>query len=321
MTDPEAGQNAPRASDITLRACTLRACHDMAPAAWGALVPAGAALSQSATYGTVATGLGRAVERWQIAGPQAVAWGTCQILRRRGLRVILRGPAWDAQAPTDARLRRRVLGRLGRGLSVATPEEAASGPGLVPLMTPRFQARLALGPEDQMRAAMQGKWRNRLVKAEAEGLKVARLTGHAAEPELARLLALDSAQAGARGYRSLGAGFLAGWAAVAPKDLWLYLARGRGTADPLAMMLFLRHGDGATYHIGWSGVEGRQRHAHNLLLWRAMRDLAARGVHHIDLGDLDDERSPGLARFKLGCGAMPQKLGPTLWVIAPLARL
>jgi lipid II:glycine glycyltransferase (peptidoglycan interpeptide bridge formation enzyme) len=76
-------------------------------------------------------------------------------------------------------------------------------------------------------------------------------------------------------------------------------------------MLFLRHGTTATYHIGWTSRDGRAASAHNLILWDACARLAARGVRQLDLGIIDTETAPGLARFKLGTGAQPVRTGGT----------
>ena len=92
----------------------------------------------------------------------------------------------------------------------------------------------------------------------------------------------------------------------------LTIAADRGEG-PVAAMMFLRHGSTATYHIGWSNAQGRAAHAHNLLLWRAAERLSSKGVKTLDLGTLDTVNAPGLARFKLGTGAMPHRLGGT-WV-------
>lgn len=73
-------------------------------------------------------------------------------------------------------------------------------------------------------------------------------------------------------------------------------------------MLFLRHGRGATYHIGHICPEGKSLCAHNLLLWQAANWLAACGHDWLDLGPLY-AAAPGLWRFKLRTGARVQKTG------------
>jgi lipid II:glycine glycyltransferase (peptidoglycan interpeptide bridge formation enzyme) len=67
-------------------------------------------------------------------------------------------------------------------------------------------------------------------------------------------------------------------------------------------MLFLVHGEAATYQIGWVGDAGRDLGAHNLLLWQAILKLRERGVRVLDLGGVDTARGAGLARFKIGTG-------------------
>ena len=54
----------------------------------------------------------------------------------------------------------------------------------------------------------------------------------------------------------------------------------------------------------------------SVLLMEAARRLAATGVTELDLGTIDTDASPGLARFKLGSGATVQRLGGT-WLRLP----
>ena len=61
----------------------------------------------------------------------------------------------------------------------------------------------------------------------------------------------------------------------------------KGEDKPLAGVLFLRHGNCATYHIGWNGKEGRQENALNLLLWKMMIKLKAKDIGTLDMGGVD----------------------------------
>ena len=92
--------------------------------------------------------------------------------------------------------------------------------------------------------------------------------------------------------------------------LWRWPARGAIAAG----MLFLIHGQGASYHLGWADPAARAGFAHGPMLWQAALELRARGVRWIDLGAVD-AANPGLARFKLGTGAALRALGPTCWVL------
>ena len=77
-------------------------------------------------------------------------------------------------------------------------------------------------------------------------------------------------------------------------------------------MLMQMHPPVATYHIGWTNAHGRSLMAHHLLLWHAANDMANHGVTRLDLGTVDTQTAPGLARFKIGSGANIRPLGPTM---------
>ncbi len=165
-----------------------------------------------------------------------------------------------------------------------------------------------------MRRRMAQKWRNRLNAAERRSLPVRRVppSGEALE----RLLAAEAAQRRARGYRALPPAFVERWlAAGAAPSAQLWIA---GSARaPAAGMLFLTWPGGAAYHLGWSGEEGRRTQAHHLILWHAMCDLARARCRTLDLGSLDTVNAPGLARFKLGSGAVPRRFGATCLLLNP----
>lgn len=302
--------------------------------AWSAALPDTAcALQQSWRYGAAAAALGRTVHRAEIWGGGRF-YGLAQVLARRAgpltVGLMTRGPIWMDGAP-DARQALRALrrGLPGQGARLLLAQGEAGVRGLLPLVTPVCMAEIALGPEPgRMRARMQGKWRNRLRQAERAGLKVAVTAPSAAD--LDWLCRLDRQQGAARGYRGLPPAFLAAWSACKGPPMRLFTARRRG--DTIAAMLFLDHAPGVTYQLGWSGADGRAVSAHNLLLWYAMRCFARDGRRRLDLGPLDTVNSPGLARFKLGAGAVPRWLSATGAVMprcgrprgaghAPLARL
>jgi len=77
----------------------------------------------------------------------------------------------------------------------------------------------------------------------------------------------------------------------------------------VAAMLFLTHGQSATYQIGWSSDEGRKYCAHHLLLWRARSILRSCGIYDLDLGGINhDETAKGIRKFKEGTGATASTL-------------
>jgi lipid II:glycine glycyltransferase (peptidoglycan interpeptide bridge formation enzyme) len=78
--------------------------------------------------------------------------------------------------------------------------------------------------------------------------------------------------------------------------------------DRVAGMMFLIHGQAATYQVGWTSEAGRDLHAHNLMLWRAIEELRERGVRSLDLGGVNTQRSAGIARFKMATGGTVRQL-------------
>lgn len=244
--------------------------------------------------------------------------GLAQILTRRLVfrtALLTRGPIWVGAVPSDTRDRalrmlRGSLGTAGHRFLLITPESDARPPFGRAIMTPATSATLALSPD--MRQSLHGKWRNRLVKAEENGLSIRSLTGRDKEHDW--LFDRERRQRLERGYRNLPPPFSDTWLTEPSARTLTLLARDRHL---LAGMMFLRHGTSATYHLGWTSEEGRARSAHTLMLWRAMETLHADGVETLDLGLLDTERAPGLARFKLGTGAVAHRLGATTLSLCP----
>lgn len=217
-----------------------------------------------------------------------------------------------------------VLARkMTRGPLILSPGAPMdlSAHGALPLISPAHQAIVGLHHDtDAMRAALHGKWRNRLKHGEKSGLRVR----YRALPGRADhwLLRADARQQRTRGYRSWPVPLTLGFAATGPRAAMLFEAFLGKT--PVAAILILRHGDTATYHIGHTTDAGRANSAHTLLMWTAMRWCAEHGHRWLDLGLISTVGTPGLARFKLGTGADVMPLGGT-WLhwppLCPLRRL
>ncbi len=240
---------------------------------------------QSPVYAAAASALGARVR--MVDGALAVERGR--------LRLISRVTGLD----------RMGLRRLARwpGLTVVTPEVPVAGFGLVPLVTPLHHAVWRL--EGDLRSGMTAKWRNRLVSAEAS-VRVRR--GDART--LDHLIREEATQRRARRYRALPEGFAR---ALDPDALRLWEWREGGTMA--AAMAFVVHGSSATYHLGWASAAARAVGVHGVMLMRAAEGLRAEGVRWLDLGSVDTEAAPGLARFKLGTGADLRRLGATCLVL------
>lgn len=300
---------------------TETACLEL-PA--GAVVP----MQQHPAYGEACAALGAGQRRFSLRAPGGQVMASAQVLERRvpllgGVALLSRGPVW---APDIAAARRRdelsrLLERLraGRRFVAVTSDLCAGGDpmegqGWLRVMSPGHLAVLELvGGAEAMRARQHGKWRNRLRRAGEAGLEVR----HGAMPADPShwLLERDAEQARRRRYRGYPPAFTAAWVAQGGRrsaQIFTACVAGR----PVAAMLFLLHGRAASYHVGWSGAEGRARGAHTLLLWRAQLWLAGRGIRALELGLLDTGGAPGLARFKLGSGAQAVRLGAS-YLYAP----
>jgi hypothetical protein len=214
-----------------------------------------------------------------------------------------------------------------RGAVIAAPDHPApylADFGAVPLMTPQWVAELALTDPDAMLAAMHQKWRNRLRHGLKQPLRITRRTmpqdaGH-------WLFRAEEAMRAKRGYRGWPTGLTLAFIRANPGAAKLFTAHlGKHEA---AAVLILRHGATASYHIAQASDLGRAHSAPAALLWAAAEYCAGKGHVRLDLGPIDTRNAPGLARFKLGSGAVARPLGGTwLWLprlgrlLSPLAVL
>ena len=153
--------------------------------------------------------------------------------------------------------------------------------------------------EDALRQGLAGKWRNRLVAAEKAGLTVTPISK--SPDKYAWLLNEEAQQQRTVGYRAMPLDLTPAFHRHAGKGAVIAL-QAKQNAETVGAMLFLRHGPCATYHIGWANEAGKQLNVHNLLLWRAVAMLKKAGVEIVDLGGVNTDFNPGIARFKIGVG-------------------
>ena len=235
------------------------------------------------------------------------ALGCLQVAERRlfgplGVGFLLRGPVWlhaqSAQMLIPATLA-AIRSQLRRRLLLWAPEDGsphARRPVITGYGTSWLD--LALGPA-ALRRGLAADWRGRLRRAEASGVTVRRL----ASPHAIDWL-LDGNEAHRRevGYRGPTRSFLARLAEAAREARELFLLLAFERAEPVAGIMILRHGISATYEVGYVTPRGRALHATHLLLWHGVEALIRRQVRWLDLGGIATDRSPGIARFKLGLG-------------------
>lgn len=291
-------------------------CDDLERTVWEQICDAsGAPLQQRWAYGENARQLGGSIARFSVRDNGALV-ALAQVLVRRVIwRVALltRGPVWVGDPPLETRQQacqslRRALRDAGVSGMLMTPDAEESFQLGPTLMTGATTARVALN--GSARTALHGKWRNRLVKAEASHLRLKILSDRGSDHNW--LIGNEARQRRDRGYKALPPAFSEAWLRD-PSARSLTVTAKRQI--PMAGMMFLCHGNTATYHLGWTSADGRECAAHTLMLWRAMEQLRDDGVKTLDLGLLDTERTPGLARFKLGAGATAHRLGPTTLIL------
>lgn len=225
-----------------------------------------------------------------------------------------RGPVWLHDVPENTRreayrhLRRTIPLPWARGVFItpeAAPEEGETlrKARLCQVMSPYSTATIDLTPgESVLQRSMNGKWRNRLRRAEDSGLTVTRTQRYD------WLLDAETEQQRTRRYSALPPSLVRAWQKLACKADGVEVFTALQAGERVGAMLFLRHGAGALYHIGTANAAGRAANAHNLILWHAIRALRAKGIESLDLGGLDTVHNPGIARFKLGAGGQVRTL-------------
>lgn len=296
-------------------------------AGWQALLAeARSGLQQGWSYGEAVARGGTPVHRATIRDGAATV-GCLQLVERRlfgrlPMGFLLRGPVWrDGEVPADAEaaVLAGVRARLGRGLLVWAPERPTPL-ARRPLITGHGTAWLDLSPPPEtLRRRLAADWRRSLKRAEAEPLLVRRL---ATAQAIGWLLDRNEAYRRQVRYRGPTRAFLGrlAQAAAEAEELLLFLAFER--AEPVGGIMVVRHGASATYEVGYVAPRGRELRATHLLLWQALLALRQEGVRWLDLGGIATDRSPGIARFKLGLGGEPTALPGTFLVWrAPRAGL
>jgi hypothetical protein len=203
---------------------------------------------------------------------------------------------------------------FGRTPIILSPETPCSDMQAIRIRPEMNVATIDLTPDTATRrAALHGKWRNQLCRSEGGPLRIRSARLKPTHP----ILQLEEDQARARRYANWPRALTMAFAQVAADQTRLFTAYLHGA--PVSHMLFLLHGQRATYHIGHNTDEGRAHNAHNLLLWTASGWLANLGYTTLDLGLLHAD-TESLNRFKLRAGAKAHQTGGTWLRWRPLAR-
>tara|TARA_B100000519_G_scaffold182395_1_gene175331 strand:+ start:251 stop:1183 length:933 start_codon:yes stop_codon:yes gene_type:complete len=227
---------------------------------------------------------------------------------------LLRGPVFFTEAPDLAdrfdslRLLQESDLRLTRMIRFWTPEilESPNNDSLFQslklrrIMTGYNTIWLNLNSNsERLRQKLEGNWRNGLVKAEKQGLKIRESS------DLKTIEWITGIYEVLRKKRRFGgaSATLLRAAHKCTSDRSNFIVLQASLKDEvIAAILLVRHGKSATYVIGWNNDVGRQTNANALLLWQGMLVLKNQNVSFFDLGGIDTRSLPGIARFKLGMG-------------------
>ncbi|MEM8935074.1 MAG: peptidoglycan bridge formation glycyltransferase FemA/FemB family protein [Pseudomonadota bacterium] len=271
-----------------------------------------AAYQQSYAYGEAVNAAGGKILRARIISDDSLV-GFAQAVRHMTYPFlpaihVMRGPVWAR--PDLSRVVKLAAAQAlhqsapakGPHAVLITPAEGDDfeGSDFKQIYTGSHTSLLDLSrDEEALRAGLDGKWRNRLNAAEKADITVMRLGRDRAK--YAWLLDKDATLMRSIGHRSSNVVLVPAYQSIAGKKSVLAFEAKSG-AERIGGMLFVIHGDGATYHIGWSNETGKSLNAQNRIMWLAIRELKKLGVRTLDLGGVDTQNMPGVARFKLGLG-------------------
>lgn len=278
-------------------------------------------LQQDWAYGSTMVSLGARVLRARVEA-DGVAVAQAQFIVRQyskffSFALCTRGPLWlqplAAQDKAQVyRLLRQSLPLGGLRFMVVTPDETLSED----LGLPRFR-RVMSGystvlldisqPLAVLRANLDSRWRQPLSHAENAGLNVQRMGTNPGQYRW--LLDAEMQQRAERNIDGMPMVWFERYAESRKQPTRNMLSfRADMARDRLAGMMFLIHGQAATYQIGWTTQAGRDANAHHLMLWRGIETLQERGVRLLDLGGVNTQRSAGVARFKMATGGTVKQL-------------
>ncbi len=271
-------------------------------------------LLQSYPYAQAACFINRHKVRWGLIMIDGQEAGLVQVFETGllGLHAVMldRGPLWlpgfgapehqiafltvfDQAFPRRFGRRRRIIPEIEQSQAMLVPFQA------VPHVNPYQTIWMDLNKgEDALRSDLNRNWRNHLNKAEREAVRV---EWSKDGQGLAWLLQHHDAHRTMKNFQAASPKFIRMLAKYFIPRGDMLLGRAFAGDEPVAGVLFFRHGSSATYQVGWSGETGRKVNAHQLLLWQGMIRLKDEGVLDLDLGGINDI-AEGVRIFKEGMG-------------------
>jgi hypothetical protein len=161
-----------------------------------------------------------------------------------------------------------------------------------------------------LRAGLDGKWRNLLAFAEKSGLQLEIGSDDSTFEWMItryRELMLE------KNFHGPPTGLLKALRENLDNKSQLLILRAVSDGEAVAGICLISHGATATYLLGWNGKRGRTLKANQFLLWHAVVHLKQLGLRWFDLGGINEERTPGIAAFKLGLNGQRYELVGEYW--------
>ena len=273
--------------------------------------------------------------RFLVSDSNGHAVALAQMLTRTiplfgGIARLNRGPLLLNQFPEDQKIERclnviQAILREGRRRRWWVVQIAPELPGTVKVLTGLTQMGLRqqsnavcssglinLGAdENSLIMSLDGKWRNVLRKGQRLGVEVKRIDK--TNPEQKLLISGYREFKLSKGFEGLSESLLRSLATQQSTawqfDLFVSLAPQESVSnEPIGILATIRHGDTATYLIGFTNDQGRQMQANSVMLWSAILNAKHNGCKWFDVGGLGPETPKGIAEFKRGLNAEPYAL-------------
>lgn len=153
----------------------------------------------------------------------------------------------------------------------------------------------------ELRQMIEGKWRNQLKAAEKLGLSISVSNQR---DDFESLMNLYKENQAAKNFTGTSIAMLNSLAKLAEENETTLLVNTQDSNETISSALFGVHGGACTYLVGWNGAKGRSKNGMNFLLWNSMLIMRSRKIWQFDLGGLDANLTPSIAKFKRGiCGS------------------
>lgn len=283
------------------------------------------ALQQDWSYGQAICEQGHEIHRACLTRDGRII-AVAQIAERRlfgplRIALLMRGPTWinDYAEAYEAMFLEQIRHKLAGAVLLWTPDRIAQPAtrhrlsGYRRVLTGYSTVLVDLKPDlVAIKAQLNGKWRNLLRSSERSEIVIKAVKGGKLHEWL---VSANESYRQKIGYNGPSPDFIKSLGYFSNpngRQVWLAMVNDK----PIAGVIMQKHGRMGTYYAGCTSPQGRQLRAHHRLLWHATEQLKASGVITLDLGGIDTEKAPGVARFKLGMGGAPVTLAGT-YLIPP----